>query len=36
VIIYISPRLLPGQQGDELEVMEVQEMLGWLLFSDDH
>jgi hypothetical protein len=26
--------LLPGQQVDE--VMEVQEMLGWLLFSDDH
>ncbi|WIA37110.1 hypothetical protein OEZ86_014077 [Tetradesmus obliquus] len=26
--------LLPGQQFDE--VVEVQEMLGWLLFSDDH
>jgi hypothetical protein len=26
--------LLPGQQIDE--VAEVQEMLGWLLFSDDH
>jgi hypothetical protein len=27
-------RLLPGQQV--VEVMEVQEVLGWLLFSDDH
>jgi hypothetical protein len=26
--------LLPGQQVEE--VQEVQEMLGWLLFSDDH